>query len=96
MWELHYATASSSITSAPRFITTGLNIDVVSQAPLTSSYFMAPLRVAVCDAEDAAKWHGYTLSGYKDAFGHDSDQLTFFLLPSGEHPLLEDVRKGEP
>ena len=55
---------------------------------------MPSLRIAVCDAEDAEKWNGFTEAFFTDAFGRGTDVLTIFKLPHGQMPSLEDVEQG--
>jgi len=54
-----------------------------------------PLRIALCDAEDAEKWRGFAERAFKTSFGRDDDLTTFFSLPNGDLPLIEDIERGE-
>ena len=54
-----------------------------------------PLQIALCVAEDAEKWQGYSEVAFSDAFGREGDATTVFYLPGGEIPSIEDIRKGK-
>ena len=54
-----------------------------------------PLQIALCVAEDAEKWQGYSELAFQEAFGREGDTMTVFYLPGGEIPSIEDIRKGK-
>ena len=54
-----------------------------------------PLRIAICDAEDAEKWKGHTERAFKESIVREDDDATLFSLPIGNIPVIEDIEQGE-